>query len=149
MPQKRTTYLAIVAVSLGTVGLLWHFSRLGDLSKVDPNQHDLRVLESVVLIATKASLILTGILILKRSKQAIAWLLCTLVLSIIHSTLVYQFFLAPIPANLSDAGRAGRVAGEVTGLVIAPVLYIGLLCYLLLPRTRAEFTNLRETAEQG
>lgn len=77
-------------------------------------------------------------MLIRRSRLVWPVIVFTLLLSMSHSALIYGFFLPPVPDSLSSAAHAGRIAGRVAGLMVPPLLYLALMCYLSLPRTRDE-----------
>lgn len=136
MRRPLTTVFGIAAIGLGLVGGALVFGSLLSLG-APPVLLSQRILS----LATKVALVLTGVFLLRRSRGAVALLLVTLLFSLADSAVTYALLLEPAPSGLSQAGQVGRAFGRVVGLVLPLVCYLGLLGYLLLPKTRMEFRS--------
>jgi hypothetical protein len=145
--RTLTTVFGIAAICLALLGGVVALLGLVALMSVAPEHRALLVLERGICLAAKAGLLLAGVLVLMRSKLALPVLILTLLLSVADSVLMYSFFMGPIPDGMSAGSKAGRVFGRFVGLVLPPVLYVGLIVYLCLPKTRAELGS--EHVEDG
>jgi hypothetical protein len=142
MRQKKTSVIGVIAVCMGVIGLLSNSAQIGSLIASGVAQNNPVFLGNrLVCVLTKLCLIITGVLILRRSSLALPTLLLTLLLSLLDSVAVWLWFLPPVPDGLSHAGRAGRVVGRMAGLWLPVLLYFAALTFLKRPGTWREFTR--------
>jgi hypothetical protein len=142
MRSSLITVIGIVAICIGGVGFLLIAPQLAGFTLAGATPDDrLFFADRVVALATKISLIVTGILLIRRSRLALPALVVTLVLSLVDSLAVNAWFLPAIPAGLSAAGRAGRIFGRAAASWLPAGLYFLALWYLTRPKIWAKFPS--------
>ena len=144
MPAARrvmTTFLGVSAIALGLLGVALVCATHGTTVILQPAATVSFENEMALSLTAKCLLVCVGVLVLRRSRWALFFTFLLLVASTADSVLTLGWLLPPVPPNLTAAGRMGRAVGRGSGAVVPFILYLLLIVYLLLPRTRAEFKS--------
>jgi hypothetical protein len=141
MRQSLTTCLGVLAIVFGAIGvgacavvIVMNWDAFADGDRT-------HLLEIGLSCMAKIGLLLTGILLLRRSRAAWIALTATLACSTIDSILVYLWYMPPVPSTIPVAGQVGRMIGQKMGLVTGPIFYAGIIIYLLTSKSRGEFSR--------
>jgi hypothetical protein len=114
---------------------------------IPPDERARGVALSSVSLVEKGLLLLTGVLILSRSRHARVAVGAALLVAAGRSAWVYANIPAPEPIDPPDGSTEGQevVVAVVrsVALLLIPGFCVLVLAYLLLPRTRAEFADGR------
>ena len=148
MSASTTTTAGVAAIACALIGSAAATRAILVLPDIAPEDRVAVYVGCAIALAPKFALFALGVLLLRRSSLALPLAIGTLAFSVIHSLHIYASGLPPIPEHLTEAGRAGKMFGRALGLTLPPILYLLLLAYLSLPRTRAEFSHSRERSPQ-